>query len=94
MLQEAVVNAIRHGGAREITVTCLMMSGDLALAVSYQGRGFAGFYGRHDLESLNRMKVGPRTLKERVSAVSGSLVIESGEAGARVEVRIPQAAVL
>ena len=89
MLQEALVNAIRHGGAKEITVTCIMMGSDLALAVSYQGRGFAGFQGRHDLASLNRMKVGPRTLKERVSAVRGSLVIESGDNGARVEIRIP-----
>lgn len=89
MLQEALVNAIRHGGAREVTVTALTMGTDLALAVSYQGRGFAGFQGRHDLESLNRMKVGPRTLKERVAGVGGSLVIESGEGGARVEIRIP-----
>ncbi len=94
MLQEAMVNSIRHGGAKEITVTCLMMSSDLALAVSYQGRGFAGFQGRHDLASLNRMKVGPRTLKERVAAVSGSLVIESAETGARVEIRIPLLAAL
>lgn len=89
MLQEALVNAIRHGGAREVTVTCIMMGTDLALAVSYQGRGFAGFQGRHDLASLNRMKVGPRTLKERVSGVGGSLEIESGENGARVEIHIP-----
>jgi signal transduction histidine kinase len=89
MLQEALVNAIRHGGAREITVTALMMGTDLAIAVSYQGRGFAGFHGRHDLASLNRMKVGPRTLKERVSGVGGSLVIESSDGGARVEIRIP-----
>lgn len=89
MLQEALVNAVRHGGARELTVTALMMGSDLALAVSYQGRGFAGFHGRHDLASLNRMKVGPRTLKERVAGVGASLVIESGDGGARVEIRIP-----
>ena len=89
MLQEALVNAIRHGGAREMTVTALMMGSDLALAVSYQGRGFTGFQGRHDLASLNRMKVGPRTLKERVAGVGGGLVIESGDGGARVEIRIP-----
>jgi signal transduction histidine kinase len=35
------------------------------------------------------MKVGPRTLKERVAALDGSLVIESNEAGARVEIRVP-----
>ncbi|MEO6212601.1 MAG: histidine kinase, partial [Vicinamibacterales bacterium] len=89
MVQEAVVNAVRHGGAREVTVTCLIMGHELALAVSYQGRGFAGFQGRHDLASLNEMKAGPRTLKERVTAVGGSLVIESGEGGARVEIRVP-----
>jgi signal transduction histidine kinase len=89
MVQEALVNAIRHGAAKEVTVTCLTMGFDLAIAVSYQGRGFAGFHGRHDLASLNEMKVGPRTLKERVSAVGGSLVIESGEGGARVEIRVP-----
>jgi signal transduction histidine kinase len=89
MLQEALVNAIRHGSAKEVTVTCITMGTDLALAVSYQGRGFAGFQGRHDLASLNRMRVGPRTLKERVSAVRGSLVIESNDSGARVEIRIP-----
>jgi signal transduction histidine kinase len=92
MLQEALVNGIRHGGARELTVTAVVMGTDLALAVSYQGRGFSGFHGRHDLASLNRMKVGPRTLKERVAGVGGSLVIESGDAGARVEIRIPLAA--
>ena len=89
MVQEALVNAIRHGGAREVTVTCLVMGPEMAVSVSYQGRGFTGFSGRHDLASLNRMKVGPRTLKERVAAVDGSLVIESGEGGARVEIRIP-----
>ena len=75
-------------------MTCITMGSDLALAVSYAGRGFAGFHGRHNLESLNRMKVGPRTLKERVSAVGGALEIESGEGGARVEIRIPLGAVI
>src|SRR5215210_6904428 len=92
MVQEALVNAIRHGAAKEITVTCLTIGFDLAIAVSYQGRGFAGFHGRHDLASLNEMKAGPRTLKERVSAVGGALVIESGEGGARVEIRVPMIA--
>jgi signal transduction histidine kinase len=89
MVQEALVNAIRHGAAREATVTCLISGTQLVLAVSYEGRGFATFRGRHDLTSLNEMKAGPRTLKERVSALGGSLEIESGERGARVEIGIP-----
>ncbi|MBA3640586.1 MAG: sensor histidine kinase [Acidobacteria bacterium] len=89
MLQEALVNAVRHGGASEATITCVQLAAELVLSVSYQGRGFAGFEGRHDLDSLNQMKVGPRTLKERVAAAGGSLIIESNESGARVEVRLP-----
>jgi signal transduction histidine kinase len=89
MLQEALVNAVRHGAASEATITCIQVAAGLLLSVSYQGRGFAGFEGRHDLASLNRMKVGPRTLKERVAAAGGSLIIESNESGARVEVRLP-----
>jgi len=89
MVQEAVVNAIRHGGAKEVTITCIVMGTDLALAVSYHGRGFSGFVGRQDLASLNEMKAGPRTLKERVNAIGGEMVIDSGETGARVEIRVP-----
>lgn len=88
MLREALVNAIRHGQAREATVTCIMMNEELALSVSYRGKGFANLPGRHDLSALTRMKAGPRTLKERVAAVGGELVIESHERGARVEIRI------
>jgi signal transduction histidine kinase len=89
MVQEALVNAIRHGGAKEATVTCIGSGLQLLLAVSYEGKGFSGFRGRHNMSSLNQMKAGPRTLKERVSALGGSLEIESGDRGARVEIGIP-----
>jgi signal transduction histidine kinase len=89
MVREALVNAIRHGSAKEATVTCVASLKGLMIAVSYEGRGFAGFRGRHNLASLNDMKVGPRTLKERVSALGGTLEIESGERGARVEIGLP-----
>ena len=89
MVREALVNAIRHGGAKEATVTCMTVGGHLQLAVSYEGRGFTSFRGRHNLSSLNEIKAGPRTLKERVSALGGTLEIESADRGARVEIGIP-----
>ena len=39
MVQEALVNAIRHGSAKEATVTCIASAEELLLAVSYEGRG-------------------------------------------------------
>jgi signal transduction histidine kinase len=89
MVREALVNAIRHGGAKEATVTCMATDGRLQMAVSYEGRGFTSFRGRHNLSSLNEIKAGPRTLKERVSALGGTLEIESADRGARVEIGIP-----
>jgi signal transduction histidine kinase len=89
MVQEALVNAIRHGGTKEATVTFIAAPDQLLLAVSYEGKGFSSFSGRHNLASLNEMKAGPRTLKERVSALGGTLEIDSGENGARVEIGIP-----
>jgi signal transduction histidine kinase len=89
MVQEALVNAVRHGRARDVLLTLSLSEGRLRLEVGYEGRGFQGFTGRHDLAALDAMKAGPRTLKERVSALGGSMVIDSTEAGARVEIAVP-----
>ena len=89
MTEEAVVNAIRHGGATHIQVGLEPTDGGgLCLSVSYRGRGFATFQGRHDLGSLTRMGTGPRTLMERVATLGGELVIDSHDAGAKVEIVI------
>jgi len=58
--------------------------------VADNGRGFP-FEGRYDLASLDRAGQGPRTLKERVAALGGSLTIESSPAGATIEARLPAA---
>lgn len=87
--QEALVNAIRHGQADEITVEWRAADDSVQLAIAYRGRGFSTFQGRHDLRSLNSMQAGPRTLKERVSEIGGELIIESNDEGARVEVSVP-----
>ena len=93
MAEEAVVNAVRHGGATQVHVAVEPLAGDrLRLRVSYRGKGFATFRGRHDLASLGRMAAGPRSLKERVAALGGDLLIESDDTGATVEIVIGAAA--
>lgn len=89
MAQESLVNAIRHGAAKDVRLQWKAGADQVNLMVAYDGRGFATFRGRHDLESLNRMKAGPRTLKERVSELRGALVINSDDQGATLAIAIP-----
>jgi signal transduction histidine kinase len=89
MAQESLVNAIRHGAAKDLRLQWGAGAGRVNLTVAYAGRGFATFRGRHDLDSLNRMKAGPRTLKARVSELRGALVINSDDEGATVDIAIP-----
>jgi signal transduction histidine kinase len=89
IVREAVVNAVRHGNATRVTIRVdAAVPGQLAVAVTDNGTGFP-FRGRFTGEALRRMGAGPRTLQERVAALDGTLVLESAETGARVEVSLP-----
>ena len=87
--QESLVNAIRHGAAKDVRLQWGGGADRVNLRVAYAGRGFATFKGRHDLESLNRMKAGPLSLKQRVSELRGALIINSDDDGASVDIAIP-----
>lgn len=91
IVREAVVNAVRHGNASRVTIRVEAPApGRLSVQVADNGRGFP-FRGRFTGEMLRSMGAGPRTLQERVAALDGSLVLESAETGARVEVSLPLA---
>ena len=88
IVNESLSNAARHGGATQAKVTVAAESGTVLLRVADNGRGFS-FTGRFDLDALTRTGSGPRTLKERVSALGGSLTVESAPGGASIDARIP-----
>ena len=90
IVNESLANAAKHGGATRAEVVFTAAGGQLRLRVADNGRGFP-FTGRYDLEALRRAGSGPRTLKERVSALRGSLAVESSPRGAIIEVEIPLA---
>ena len=89
MASEALVNAARHGAAREVFVGAEASSRVVRLIVEYEGRGFVGLDGHHDLSSLSTRGMGPRTLMQRVAALHGSLSIVSRTTGARLEIELP-----
>ncbi len=92
IVREALVNAVRHGVASAAVVT-LTASGPstIALSITDNGRGFS-FRGRYSSEDLARLEIGPKTLRERVRAMNGTLTVESGPSGAVLHVVLPSVA--
>jgi signal transduction histidine kinase len=88
LIQEAIVNAARHAHASRVRVAIESVGRMVRIMVDDNGRGFS-FSGRWGLESLNRQKLGPVSLKERVAALGGSLTIASKESGSLLDITVP-----
>lgn len=86
--QEALHNALRHSGARRVTVTLAGTAGRGAvLRVSDNGRGF-------DPESVRRAgrHLGLASMRDRAAAVGGRLSLDSAPGkGTVVEMEVPGA---
>lgn len=91
IVHEALANAARHGGASAARVDVEERADHVAISVSDNGRGFP-FRGRYDLPALDAMGAGPVTLKERIAALRGGLVVDSTDGGARLEMVLPLSA--
>jgi len=91
IVQEAAVNAARHGQATQVHVDFGVADKRLAIAVSDNGHGFP-FRGRVEHQGLAEARQGPRSLRERVTALGGTLDIESDAGGSRLDIRLPLAA--
>jgi signal transduction histidine kinase len=91
IVQEAAVNAARHGQATQVTVGFGSENGALTISVADNGHGFP-FDGRLDHDAQVEGHRGPRTLRERVVALGGTMDIESRRSGSRLDIRVPAAA--
>ena len=92
LVREALINAARHGAASVAEVRLAAPeAGIIAMSIGDNGKGFE-FTGRYTAEDLARLELGPRTLRERVAAMHGSLTLESSPAGAEVYIVLPAAA--
>jgi signal transduction histidine kinase len=88
MVHEAIVNAVKHGRPSRVSVAIHGADGVLRITVDDDGQGFA-FTGIRGHAELTASNVGPRSLRERVTALGGRIEVESHAAGARVELSIP-----
>jgi signal transduction histidine kinase len=84
VLQEAVHNAIKHSGVKQIDVQLAERPNEVHLIVSDSGKGF-------DVETAQQSTgLGLTSMRERVRLVNGTIAIESRPVGGTtIHVRVP-----
>ena len=75
--REAIANAIRHGGARNVTIRLGSRRDDLLLRISDDGCGFSGSAGGKTAGT----GLGLRTMRERAGHLGAHLRTRRGESG-------------
>lgn len=88
IIHEALVNAARHSHASLVRVSLAAEGDFVRITVTDNGRGFP-FIGRYDHSELVAKKLGPATLRERISSLGGVLGIDSTEAGSHLQILLP-----
>jgi signal transduction histidine kinase len=84
--QEAVVNAGRHSGARNVSIHLRTVDGEVELRVSDDG---SGFEGEQPLGPNEPGHIGLASMRERAELIGGRLEIRTGEKGSTVIARVP-----
>ena len=87
--REALNNIKKHAKASHVVVKLTQDDSRLALMVDDNGEGFS-FAGRFTGDELDRLRLGPISIKERTRTVGGVLTVESNPGhGARLMIEVP-----
>ncbi len=87
--RESLHNIKKHADATHVVVKLEQDEAKVSLVVDDNGRGFS-FSGRYASDELDRLRLGPISIKERARGVGGTLTVESNPGhGARLTVEIP-----
>src|SRR5215467_19252 len=87
--REALNNKKKHAKATHVVVKLSQDDSCLLLVVDDNGEGFS-FAGRFTGDELDRLRLGPISIKERTRTVNGDLTVESNPGhGARLTIEVP-----
>jgi len=87
--REALNNIKKHAKASHVVVKLTQDDSRLTLMVDDNGEGFS-FAGRFTGDELDRLRLGPISIKERTRTVGGVLTVESNPGhGARLTIEVP-----
>lgn len=89
--REALHNVKKHAHATHVVVKLWQDDTQVTLMIDDNGQGFS-FAGRYMGDELERLRLGPISIKERARSVGGLLTVESTPGhGARLTVEVPLA---
>ncbi|MGR9035040.1 MAG: sensor histidine kinase [Gammaproteobacteria bacterium] len=88
LVREALINSDRHAQATHVQAVINFVKDGIYITISDDGRGFP-FQGRYGLADLEAMHQGPKSIKERISALEGRFSINSGTNGAILDMFVP-----
>jgi len=87
--REALNNIKKHAKASHVVVKLSQDDSRIILVVDDNGEGFS-FAGRFTGDELDRLRLGPISIKERARTVGGVLTVESNPGhGARLTIEVP-----
>jgi signal transduction histidine kinase len=87
--RESLHNVKKHAHASHVVVKLWQNESEVVLVVDDNGDGFS-FAGRFTGDELDRLRLGPISIKERTRSVGGVLTVESTPGhGARLTIEVP-----
>lgn len=87
--REALNNIKKHAGASHVVVKLTQSDSLVSLVVDDNGEGFS-FAGKFSADELDRLRIGPISIKEHARTIGGVLTVESSPGhGARLTVEVP-----
>jgi signal transduction histidine kinase len=88
-VREALTNVQKHSRASRVNVSVEKTGPNLEVAIEDDGTGFP-FAGTFSLDELEKLGIGPMSIRRRVRHLSGELIVDSRpEEGAALRVRVP-----
>jgi signal transduction histidine kinase len=88
IVQEALNNVARHARAQSTRARITIEPDKVCIRISDDGCGFP-FHGEYDLASLAAKNRGPVSLRGRVAALRGELMLSSSNSGSSLDIFLP-----
>ena len=89
IVREALHNIHKHAQASHVVLSLEQNDSNLTIGVSDNGKGFR-FGGKYSLEELEQLRLGPNSIKQRMRALGGDLLLESQPGhGTTLRMKIP-----